>query len=72
MLGRFHIKQICEFKCLIYPEMLASAHLTYTQSQKKHTMNSFTSPVTQGQGQVPPAGYLEELFERAYWPTDYY
>ncbi len=28
----------------------------YTQSQKKRTMNSLTSLVTQGQGQVPPAG----------------
>ena len=27
-----------------------------TQSQKKRTMNSLTSPVTQAQGQVPPAG----------------
>ncbi len=28
----------------------------YTQSQKKRTMNSLASPVTQGQGQVTPAG----------------
>ena len=28
----------------------------YTQSQRKRTMNSLPSPVTQGQGQVPPAG----------------
>ncbi len=27
----------------------------YTQSQKKCTMNSLASPVTQGQGQVTPA-----------------
>ena len=30
--------------------------LTYTQSQKKCTMNSSASLVTQGQGQVSPAG----------------
>ncbi len=28
------------------------SHSTYTQSQKKRIMNSVTSPVTQGQGQV--------------------
>ena len=28
----------------------------YTQSQKKRTMNSLASPVTQGQGQVTQAG----------------
>ncbi len=28
----------------------------YTQSQKKRTMNSLTCPVSQGRGQVPPAG----------------
>ncbi len=30
--------------------------IAYTQSQKKHTINSLASPGTQGQGQVTPAG----------------
>ncbi len=33
----------------------------YTQSQKKRTMNSVASPVTQGQGQVTPAGSFWSL-----------
>ncbi len=36
--------------------MIILSDCMYTQSQKKRTMSSLVSPVTQGQGQVTPAG----------------
>ncbi len=32
--------------------------ILYTKSQKKHTMNSLTSSVIQGQAQVPPGRFI--------------
>ncbi len=44
-------------ECTISLQITAVFRLQmYTQSQNKHTMNSSASPVTQGKGQVTPAG----------------
>ncbi len=44
--------------------------VNYTQSQKKRTVSSLTSPVTQGKGQVPPAGLYLIKINEARW--DYF